>query len=188
MRTVAAFIMVSLDGFFEGPDHGLDWHHVGEEFNAFAITQLDAADTLVFGRVTYELMAGYWPTDEGLADDAEVATRMNEKPKLVATTTLTDPAWHNTRVMRDPVVELGRLRRGRGGDILVLGSARLTTSLAVAGVLDELRLMVNPVALGRGRAIFDSIDRSLPMRLLAVRRFESGNVLLTWRPEPDGAA
>ena len=88
MRTLASFILTSLDGFYEGPNGEFDWPVVDEEFNDFAVRQLDEADTLGFGRATYEHMAAYWPTDQAQANDPAITSRMNTKPKLVFSTTL----------------------------------------------------------------------------------------------------
>lgn len=88
MRNLYLFNMVSLDGFFEGPDRDIYWHTVDDEFNDFAIKQLDNVDTLLFGRVTYELMASYWPTPEAVENDPLVARRMNETAKIVFSRTL----------------------------------------------------------------------------------------------------
>src|SRR5919109_3110994 len=136
---IASFIMTSLDGFFEGDKPwDIDWHHTDEEFNAFAVEQLDEFDTLVFGRATYEGMAQYWPSEGAIQDDAEVASRMNDRPKLVVSRTLEvpTPSWSNTRLVKD-VHELPS-----EGRLLVLGSAVLTTSLLEDGLLDELRVIV----------------------------------------------
>jgi dihydrofolate reductase len=179
---IASFIMVSLDGYFEGEKPwDLDWHRTDEEFNDFAAEQLDEFDTLVFGRATYEGMAQYWPSEEAVKSDPEVATRMNEANKIVVSRTLTSPvpAWNNTRLVKDA-------RELRADEkMLVLGSAVLTTSLLEDGLLDELRIMVNPVLLGSGRALATSAKGQISLRLLARREFRNGNVLLTYEPDKD---
>jgi dihydrofolate reductase len=174
---IASFIMVSLDGYFEGDKAwDLDWHHTDEEFNDFAIEQLDDFDTLVFGRATYEGMAGFWPTDEAIKSDPEVASRMNKARKIVVSRSLEvpAPAWNNTTLVKQPQ------DLPADGRLLVLGSAVLTTSLLDAGLLDELRIMVNPVLLGSGRSIASSAGHPIPLRLLARRDFRNGNTLLTY--------
>jgi len=177
---IASFIMVTLDGFFEG-DHPweLEWHRTDEEFNDFAAEQLDAFDTLVFGRATYEGMARYWPSDEAVRTDPQVASRMNEAAKIIVsrTSAAPTPAWANTKLVKDP----RELRSGR--KLLVLGSSLLTTSLLEEGLLDELRIMVNPVLLGSGRSLAASARRRLPLKLLGRREFRNGNVLLTYGPD-----
>jgi dihydrofolate reductase len=174
---IASFIMISLDGYFEGDKPwDLDWHHTDEEFNDFAAEQLDEFDTLVFGRATYEGMAQYWPSEEAIKSDPEVATRMNDAAKIVVSRTLDKPvpAWSNTRLVKD-ARELRSAERG-----LVLGSAVLTTSLLEDGLLDELRIMVNPVLIGSGRSLATSAKGPIPLRLVGRREFRNGNVLLTY--------
>lgn len=188
VRTLAAFLMVSLDGYFEGRNAWeLDWHNVDAEFNEFAIAQLDASDCLIFGRATYQGMAQYWPSPSALADDSEVASRMNRAPKLVISRTLDhpDPAWSNTRLIKgDPADELTRLKRQSGKDLLVLGSSELTAELVDAGLLDELRIIVNPVIVGGGNTLFRTAKHRMQLDLLSSRTFRSGNVLLTYKPRP----
>src|SRR5205085_11643140 len=96
MRNVFLFMMVTLDGFFEGPNQEIDWHNVDEEFNEFAIDQLDDVDTLLFGRVTYQLMASYWPTQSAKENDPIVADKMNTVPKIVFSKTLDKAEWNNS--------------------------------------------------------------------------------------------
>jgi len=183
LRTLASFIVTTLDGFYEGLNQEFDWPNVDDEFNAFAVAQLDAADTLVFGRVTYEFMSAYWPSPDAQKDDPAVASRMNGMPKVVISTTLDTPTWSGSRVVKGDLAEgMGALKAEPGRDLLVLGSPSLTTSLAQVGLLDELRIMVNPVILGQGKSLFNRADRRVGLNLLAVRRFTSGNVLLTYAP------
>lgn len=176
---IASFIMTTLDGFFDGPGlWEIDWHNTDEEFNDFAAEQLDDFDVLVFGRTTYQGMAGYWPTEEAIRSDPEVAARMNGAPKIVVSRTLNapEPAWNNTTLAKD-LRDLPSNKK-----LLVLGSAVLTTSLLEEGHLDELRVMVNPVLIGSGRSLASSATRRIPLRLVSRREFRNGNVLLTYKP------
>ena len=144
MRTLASFILMSLDGFYEGPNGEFDWPVVDEEFSDFAIRQLDEADTLGFGRATYEHMAAHWPTEQAQANDPAITTRMNTKPKLVFTSTLERAYWSNTSIISGEAVEqIGPVKAGSDGELLVLGSTHLTANFAAAGVLDELRIMIS---------------------------------------------
>ncbi len=173
-------MMVSLDGFFEGPDHNLDWHNVDQEFVAFAVRQLDDTGTILFGRRTYEMMAGFWPSEAAVASDPETAKRMNDTPKVVFSNTLREARWQNTRLFPgDRLKEtVEALKQGDGKDIAVLGSSDLAVSLLQMGLLDELRIMVNPVVLGAGKRLFEGIDRPLDLRLYAAQTFTSGNVFV----------
>jgi dihydrofolate reductase len=185
MRTLASFIFTSLDGFYEGPNGELDWPIVDEEFNYFAVRQLDQADTLGFGRATYAHMAAYWPTEQAKANEPAITTRMNDKEKLVFSTTLTDVSWSGTTVVRGEATEhVPTIKAAAGRDLLVIGSAHLTANLAQAGVLDELRVMVCPIVLGQGRSLFEDLEDRVSLTLLSVRQFDSGNLVLTYRPSP----
>jgi dihydrofolate reductase len=182
MRTLASFIIVSLDGFHEDANGVFDFAIVDEEFREFAIRQLDESDTLGFGRATYEHMAAFWPTDQARAIDDAIATRMNTKPKLVFSNTAELAPWSNTTVIAGDAIErIEELKSAAGGEVLVIGSAHLTASFVATSVLDELRIMVSPIVLGRGHSLFEDLTDRVVLKLSNVRQFESGNVLLTYR-------
>lgn len=182
MRTVLSFLLTSVDGYHEGAGREIDWHNVDEEFNDFAIRQLGEIDLLVFGRVTYEMMAAYWPTEAALRDDPVVATAMNDTRKIVVSRTLDHASWANTTLVREDAAErLRELKRQPGGDIAIFGSSHLTASLLRAGIVDELRVLVNPVLLGAGRPLLETADRT-DLALVGTRVFRNGNVMLTYRP------
>jgi dihydrofolate reductase len=183
MRRVASFIVTSLDGFYEGPNAEFDWPIVDDEFRQFAIRQLDDAGTLGFGRVTYDHMADYWPTVQAEGNDPAIASRMNSKPKLVFSAAIGQASWSNTTVIDgDALEQIEEVKAASGGDLLLIGSAHLTASFAAAGVLDELRIMVSPIALGQGRSLFEGLKERVALELIDVKKFDSGNVLLTYRP------
>ena len=175
--------MMTLDGYFEGPNQDIRWHNVDGEFNEFAIAQLNEISTLLFGRVTYQLMASYWPTPFAIENDPDVASLMNLIPKVVFSTTLKEVAWNNTRLVRDHIPEeISRLKQEPGKDLAVFGSANLLASLMQMDLIDEHRVMVNPVILGSGTPLFKTNDK-LNLKLLKTRAFGNGNVLLYYRPE-----
>jgi dihydrofolate reductase len=181
--STASFIITSLDGFSERSNGRFDWLVPDEEFNTFAVRQLDEADTLGFGRATYEHMAAYWPTEQAQINDPAITSRMNTKAKVVFTTSLEHADWSNTTIVAgDAIEQIGAMKSAGDGELLVVGSARLTAQLAAAGVLDELRIMVCPTVLGQGRSLFDNLEGRLELTLRQVRQFDSGNVLLTYRP------
>lgn len=180
MRKLFSFNMVTLDGFFEGPDHNIDWHNVDEEFNEFAVEQTSSVGTLLFGRVTYLLMESYWPTPAAIADDSEVAALMNSLPKVVFSTTLPSVDWENSRLIRDHARdEILKLKAQPGKDMAIFGSANLIST--VMDVIDEHRVLVNPVVLGQGTPLFKHTGHPLKFDLVNVRRFNSGNILLTYQ-------
>ncbi len=181
MRRTFLFNMMTLDGFFAGPAGEIDWHNVDKEFNDFAVEQLKEIGTLVFGRITYELMAAYWPKPSAVKDDPIVAERMNNLPKVVFSRTLYSVEWNHTRLVReDAPGELSRLREGTGKDVAIFGSANLAAGLLAAGLIEELRVMVNPVILGTGMPLFPDNDVRRRLKLLSSRTFNSGNVLLRY--------
>jgi dihydrofolate reductase len=183
MRKIIAFLVATVDGYYEGPNQEFDWPVVDDEFNEFGLQQLDEVDTLLFGRVTYEGMASYWPTPAAQDDDPKVASRMNSIAKIVVSRTLDKADWNNTRLVRDDVAgELTRLKQQPGKDIAIFGSSALTVSLLRLGLVDELRIMFHPVILGDGRSLFRTADERISLKLLKTRIFDSGNVLLCYQP------
>lgn len=175
-------MLVSLDGFFEGENHDLSWHNVDSEFNEFAINQLNGVDTILFGRRTYEMMASFWPSEAAKKNDPIVAGKMNQTSKIVFSKTLEKADWENTKLVKDNIEEeVAKLKKQPGKDIAVFGSSDLSVSLLEMGLLDELRIMINPVVIGKGKTLFQGIKNKLNLRLLKTRNFKSGNVLLFYQ-------
>jgi dihydrofolate reductase len=190
MRSIHLFVMLSLDGYFEGPDHDLSWHNVDDEFNRFAIEQLRETGLILFGRKTYQLMESYWPgaavDPETSHDDREIAHLMNNAEKIVFSRTLDrvreTENWKNVKLRRkvDPV-EIRHLKEMPGRDIWV-GTSDLAVSFIKEDLIDEFRFMINPVVVGGGTRIFQGLDRRLDLELTRIRKFQSGNVLMYYRP------
>ena len=172
-------MMVSIDGYFEGPNQELDWHNVDPEFNKFAIAQLKEVDLLLFGRRTYELMANYWPTTEVKRNDPIMASLMNEIPKIVFSKTLKRVNWENTKLMDENAINVVReLKSQPGKEIGIFGSSNLSVDLLEARLLDELRIMANPIVLGKGKPLLQGLKTPIKLRLTKEKNFDSGNVLL----------
>ncbi len=183
MRKLISFMVVTLDGYYEGPNGEFDWPNVDDEFNEFAVSQLRDIDTLLFGRATYEGMASYWPTPEALEGDPAVAGLMNDIPKVVFSSTLDTADWQNTRLIKGPAVdEVATLKEQPGKHLALFGSPHLTVSLLEQGLVDELRVMVHPILLGAGKSLFTGLNNRVPVELVTTTVFSSGNVLLTYRP------
>jgi dihydrofolate reductase len=190
MRKIILMMSVSLDGFFEGPDHELDWQLIDEELHGHFNEWLKTAGGFLDGRVNYELMAGYWPTAD--ADpastevEAEFAGIWRDMPKIVFSRTLERADW-NATVVRDVVVEdIINLTAQPGGD-LVLGGANLAATFMRLDLIDEYRLYVHPVVIGQGNPLFPP-DARMHLRLSETRTFGSGVVLLRYqRPDADAA-
>jgi dihydrofolate reductase len=176
MRKVIMFNLITLDGYFEGEKKwDIGWHQVDDEFNEFSIDQLDHANGLIFGRVTYQGMAAYWPTPDARKDDPEVANRMNSIRKYVFTKTLDNAEWSNTQLLKgDAVKELSRLKSEPGKDLFIFGSADLSSTFTRHNLIDEYRLMVNPIVLGKGGPLFKENGTMLKFKLLNTKAFKNG--------------
>ncbi|HVK73043.1 MAG TPA: dihydrofolate reductase family protein [Kofleriaceae bacterium] len=186
MRTLKVFESVSADGYFTGRDGDMTWAYAqsgSPEFQAFVEGNSRGDSTLVFGRVTYEMMASYWPTPLAAQQAPAVAKRMNEAEKLVASRTLTTLGWEHARLLAgDAVAALRTLKQGDGPPLVVLGSGTLVSALVAAGLVDELQLVVKPVAIGGGRPLVEGLAAPLELRLAGSRAFPDGNVVLDWAP------
>jgi len=181
MRKVYLFMMISLDGFFEGVNHSLDWHNVDAEFNEFSSEQLDNTGTLLFGRRTYEVMAAYWLTEDAKKDDAVIGAKMNAIPKLVFSETLNTASWEHTTLVSENIGDaVTKLKQEEGTDIGIFGSNNVTMHLIEKGLVDEFRIMINPVILGGGTLFCTGILNRLNLQLLSTKTFTSGNVLLQY--------
>ena len=183
MSRLVMWNVVTLDGFFDGATKwDLHWHDSAwcDELERFSVEQLRGADRLLFGRVTYEGMAAYWPTAEG---EGEVTTLMNAIPKVVFSHTLQHPEWANTTVTdRDAAETVAGLKLDGAGSTLVFGSGQLSEALTRAGLFDEYRLVLAPVVLGKGRALFDRGLDEFGLKLVEARPLSSGAVILRYQP------
>jgi dihydrofolate reductase len=183
MRKLFVFNLVTLDGYFEGPNRDISWHSVDAEVNDYAIDMLNSVETLIFGRVTYELMANYWPTPDAIKNDPIVAEKMNTLPKIVFSKTLNKVEWNNTSLVKDVIPkEIEKMKQRPGKDIVILGSGSIMSEFAQLGLIDEYRIMVNPIVLGDGKPLFKSIKDRLKLKLIKTRTFSNGNVLLYYQP------
>jgi dihydrofolate reductase len=184
MSKLVLFNLMTVDGFFEGPNREIDWHNVDAEFNEFAIEQLDEAGMLIFGRITYELMAGFWPKPEALEDDPVVARKMNSLPKSVFSKTLDKVEWANTTLITSNIEKyIIQMKRDLTKDIFLFGSSELASELRRLNLIDEYRILINPILLGNGKPLFKAGDRRLNLSLMWIREFRSGNILLCYSPK-----
>ena len=180
MKKIIHQMSVSVDGYVEGPGREIDWHIVDDAFNAFAVETLRATDALIMGRRNYELMAGYWPN---AVDDGAVKELMNATPKLVFSRTLTRVDWQNSRLATGAIAEeVARLRAAPGDGLLWVGGTTLASSFLEQGLMDEIRIILTPILIGRGHALLGDITRRHKLRFSSARPFSSGNVLLTYEP------
>ncbi|MEU7900929.1 dihydrofolate reductase family protein [Nonomuraea sp. NPDC049152] len=176
-RKIVAGQYISLDGVVESPT---EWHfpYLSDEMGAALGEMSAAADTLLLGRVTYEAFASVWPHQSG-----EMADALNGIPKLVASTTLKEPAWQNSTVIEgDVIAALKELKEQPGKNINVTGSITLTQTLLRAGLVDELRLLVHPIVVGTGRRLFPDSAGQVPLKLTRSVTFSTGVLDLTYQP------
>jgi dihydrofolate reductase len=184
MRKLFVFNFITLNGFYKGTGEDISWHRHSAEEGEFASQRMghDGA-VLLFGRKTYEMMAGYWPTQEANQNAPEVAEGMNKAEKIVFSDTLRKADWKNTKVVGGNIVtEVRNLRKTPGKDLTILGSGSIVSLFAQNGLIDEYQIMVDPVAFGNGTSIFGGMDRKLDLKLVSTRAFRSGVVLLTYQP------
>ncbi len=189
MRKLMAFTIVSVDGYFAGPNGEIDWFkgENDEEEQAFSAEASRTPGTLIFGRTTYEMMKTFWPTPEAIRGDPLMAGRMNSSQKIVFSKTMKPekdgPVWKNIQVIPELTREKILSLKDQGEGIMtILGSGTIVQQLSNLGLIDEYQLMVVPVILGTGKYLFKDVNR-MNMTLTGTRIFrKSGRVLLTYRP------
>lgn len=193
MRNIFLHIFVSLDGFIEGADKSLDWMVGDDEVEEYINGMLGSIDSMIFGRKAFELLAEYWPSaaeNPAAAADPEkperhieAARMMNAKEKIVFSKTLKQTAWNNSTIIAgDLATEAARLKREPGRDIPLFAGAGIANSFMRLGLIDEYRLIVNPVLLGSGTPLFQNGRDRSDLKLVEARPFKSGAVLVTYRP------
>jgi dihydrofolate reductase len=182
MAKLNVFNFITLNGYFAGPSGDISWHRHGGEENEFAAEGAQSGSTLLFGRVTYQMMASYWPTPDALKTFPEVARGMNQAEKVVFSRTLKKADWNNTRFVKENIVEeVRKLKQRPGKGLTILGSGSIVTQLAEQGLIDEYQIMVDPVAIGAGTPLFEGLKGKLDLKLTGTRAFKSGVVLLTYK-------
>jgi dihydrofolate reductase len=184
MRRLIAFEAVSLDGFFTDAKGDMSWAHKQDpEWNAFAASNASGDGALLFGRVTYEMMASFWPTPAAMETMPAVAEGMNNMPKVVFSRTLEKASWKNTKLVKgDIVAEVRKMKKESGPGMAILGSGTIVSQLAQAGLIDEFQIVVNPIVLGKGRTLFEGVKEKLALKLIKTRAFGNGNVVLYYEP------
>ena len=183
MRKLITFNFITLDGYYKGPADDISWNKHSREENEYAEEGAQSDSILVFGRVTYEMMAGYWPSSHALQNNKVVAEGMNKAEKIVFSKTLSKADWNNSRVLKgNPVDEIKNLKQTPGKNMTILGSGSIITQLADHGLIDEYQVMINPLALGSGTPLFSGIKRQLNLKLTKTQPFKGGTVLLCYQP------
>ena len=191
MGRIVVTEFVSLDGVMEDPGGAENFKHGGwsfeiargEEGDKFKLDEAFSSEALLLGRVTYQGFAEAWPAREG-----EFADKFNSMPKYVVSSTLDEPEWNNSTVLKGDVAqEVGKLRQEQDGDIVVHGSARLVQTLIEHDLVDEFRLMVYPVVLGGGKRLFGETSDKKPLRLVDSKVVGDGVAILIYEPAGENA-
>jgi dihydrofolate reductase len=187
MRKIVVCMSISVDGYFEGPGHDLGWHRVDDEVHTYFNDVLRTMSAFLGGRVTHELMADFWPTADADPSNPEVmrefARIWRDMPKIVYSTTLESAGWSTTVVRGVDADEVRALKALPGGD-MALGGGILIEAFRRLDLIDEYRLYVHPVLLGRGTPLFRESGTPADLRLVETRTFGNGVVLLRYACVP----
>jgi dihydrofolate reductase len=186
MRKIIMFNRVSLDGFFAGPNGEMDWFIQDPEVDK-AVHEMMRLDSVLFGRVTYQVFESFWPhaaADPNIPESARMmANELNQMTKVVFSKTLKEVTWQNSKLYHgDLAKEVRELKQGKGADIVIFGSGTIVQQLANADLMDEYLIAVTPVVLGSGKALFKGV-KAMNLKLLEKRDFKSGNVLLHYETD-----
>jgi len=184
MTKLVVYNAMSLDGYFTDANGDMSWAHKRDpEWQAFVSENASGGGQLLFGRVTYELMASFWPTPLAAQSNPIVVERMNSLRKFVFSTTLKNVSWNNTTLLKgDLPAEVRKLKQEPGPNIVIMGSGSIVAQLADAGLIDEYQIVLNPLVVGNGRTLFEGVKSKLPMKLARSRAFGNGNVVLFYEP------
>jgi dihydrofolate reductase len=185
MRKLSVFNSITVDGYFTDKRGDMSWAHAQEdaEWHEFVAGNASGKSAFLFGRVTYELMKSFWPTQKARETAKEVADAMNSSPKFVFSRTLTEATWTNTKLLKgDLVTEVKELKNEAGPDLMIFGSGTLIAPLAGAGLIDAYTMVLNPLVLGSGRTMFEGMKEKLRLDLTKTRAFKNGNVVLWYEP------
>ena len=182
MRKILVFNSVTADGYFTDKNGDMSWAHKQDpEWTEFVADNSTPGGELLFGRITYEMMASFWPTPAAAKQFPGVAEQMNKLPKVVFSRTLDKVSWQNTRLLKGNLAnEVRKLKQESGSGMVILGSGSIISQLALENVIDEYQIVVNPIILGEGRTMFEGIKDKLNLKLTNSRTFKNGNVLLCY--------
>ncbi len=182
MRKVISLMHMSLDGFVAGPNGEMDWIGYNEEIFQHAIDLASETDAAIYGRVTYQMMKGYWPTvltnPESTPQELHHADWVENVHKIVFSKTLETAEWNNTTLIKENIAEeMDKLKQQTGKDMMIFGSASITHTLADLGLIDEYRLTISPVVLGSGTPLFKDVKEMLKLKLLGAKTFADVGVV-----------
>lgn len=181
MGRLSVFNNVTLDGYFTSANNDMSWAHAAgadPEWQAFTNENASGTSVLMFGRKTYDMMAGFWPTPAAAQAMPKVAESMNRQRKVVVSRTMATADWANTEVLNGDIVAATRKLKAEPADIVILGSGEIVSRLTEAGLVDEFQLAVHPIVLGAGRTLFETVKTPVRLKLEKTRQFGNGAAVL----------
>jgi len=185
MGKLIVYNFLSLNGYYKGENEDISWakRAGGKEENEFAANNLQSGSTLVFGRITFQMMRSYWPSAEAAKNQPEVAEGMNKAEKIVFSRTLDKADWNNSKIVKgDPESEIRKLKLMSDQNFTILGSGSIIRQLVNRGLIDEYQLMIHPVLIEKGTPFAKDLQDKLDLELTSSRAFKSGIMHLTYRP------
>ena len=179
MRNLTVFNNVSLDGYFTDQNNDMSWAHVNDpEWLEFTSQNAKGESEFLFGRVTYDMMASFWPTTMAKENLPQVARAMNESTKYVFSRSRNKLEWENAKLVKgDLVSEVKKMKDQSGPGIMIFGSGTIISQLTDAGLIDEYQIVVHPIILGAGRTMFDGVKNKIRLKRTQAREFKNGNVM-----------
>ena len=183
MRTITSFTFLTINGYYKGLNEDISWHIHGGEGTKMSEDQLEADNILLFGRRTYEMMAGFWPTEMAYQLYPEVAAGMNRAEKIVLSNSLQTADWSPTTILSGNTIEqIRELKSLPGKNITILGSGSVLRQLSDAQLIDQYELLIDPIAIGQGTPLLQDLQHQLQLQLKDCQVFkESGSVFLTYQ-------
>jgi dihydrofolate reductase len=185
MRKLVVYNQISPDGYFVDHKGDMSWAHNSiedKEWDEFVAGNATGGGVLLFGRITYELMAGFWPTEFAAQSMPVIAERMNNLPKILFSRITEKALWNYTKLIKENMVsEVRNMKNEKGMDMVIMGSGTIVSELTKEGLIDEYQFVVIPVILGRGRTMFEDIKEKVSIELTNSRTFTNGNVFLCYK-------
>jgi dihydrofolate reductase len=182
MRKLSVFNNETLDGYFTDAHGDMSWAHKNdEEWNKFTAENASGESVLLFGRITYEMMASFWPTKQASEMMPDVAEQMNNLQKVVFSRTMDKPTWKNTRLVKNNIAEeVRKMKNESGPDMVIMGSGTIVSQLTQERLIDEYQIVVHPLVLGSGRTMFEGVKDKVALKRTKTRTFGNGNVFMCY--------
>ena len=185
MREISVLEWLSLDGYFSGPNEETDWLIMDEATQEHLLKLFRSVDTILLGRVTYELFTSYWPTPTSSKENpAELVDFMNNSRKIFFSSSLEKLEWNNAELVKSIDQEaMKEMKQGPGKDMIIFGSGSIVSRLTQLQLIDQYYFLINPVFIGAGKPVFKNDEAKSKLKLLDSKIFDSGNILLQYEPD-----